>query len=150
MTEIMGLDMPTEMVVALACDGGLGAEIAGEGVMNLGRAFQYAGARSALISLWKVDARSSNSFGERLVAGLMSREDKEAAVLAARGLLREQGYEHPYYWGGFILVGERDRSARDSDTMLWTAAITLIVVTLGTTVMFRRRKRRGGEKCFRS
>jgi hypothetical protein len=38
---------------------GLGKELSGEGVMSMGRAFQYAGARSVLMILWSVSEDSS-------------------------------------------------------------------------------------------
>ena len=108
MSDVLDLKMPTELVAALACETGLGSDVRGEGVMHLGRAFQYAGARSALMSLWSVEDESTNELGARVLAGMEKGEGKDAALLAARRLLREKGYEHPFFWAGFILVGERD------------------------------------------
>jgi tetratricopeptide (TPR) repeat protein len=108
MSEVMGLKMPTEVAAALACVTGMGGLVGGEGVMNLGRAFQYAGARSVLVSLWSVSDESTNVFGERFFAGLKRGESKDAAVLAARRQLREQGYGHPFHWAALVLIGERD------------------------------------------
>ena len=108
MSELMGLWMPTELALALACQTGLGGELAGEGVMHLGRAFQYAGARSVLMSLWSVELESTMLLGERVLAELEAGKAKDEALLAARRLLRQKGYEHPLFWAGFILVGERD------------------------------------------
>ncbi len=108
MREIMNLKMPTELAAALACETGLGSGLAGEGVMNLGRAFQFAGARSALVSLWSVEDESTNLLGEKLVDAVCRGGRKDEAMLAARAMLRERGYGHPFYWAGFILVGERN------------------------------------------
>ncbi len=107
MTEVMSLRMPTELAAALACETGVGGEVAGEGAMHLGRAFQHAGAASVLMSLWSVEDQSTNLLGERVLAGMRNGETKAAALMAARRLLREKGYEHPYFWSGFILMGER-------------------------------------------
>jgi hypothetical protein len=38
---------------------GLGKEIGGEGLIGLTRAFQYAGAQSAMASLWKISDRTT-------------------------------------------------------------------------------------------
>jgi CHAT domain-containing protein/tetratricopeptide (TPR) repeat protein len=136
MSEVMELRMPTEMVAALACSTGLGELVSGEGVMGLGRAFQYAGARSALVSLWNVEDKSTNLFGESVFAALERGEAKDGAVLAARRLLRQRGYEHPYYWAAFILIGERDfapapGAEAGAFTPGWIACVAALVVAGG-------------------
>ncbi len=59
MTQAMGLNMNAEIVALTACQSGLGKRTAGEGTMGMGRAFQYAGAKSVLMSLWSVSEVAS-------------------------------------------------------------------------------------------
>jgi tetratricopeptide (TPR) repeat protein len=113
MQEVMELEMPTELVGALACHTGEGGIMAGEGVMNLGRAFQYAGARSVLVSLWGVSGESTNMLTKWMLEGMRSGKSKDDALLEARRRLRQAGYEHPFYWAPFILIGERDMVGRN-------------------------------------
>ena len=54
MTEVMGMKLNADVVALTACQTGLGNNLAGEGVMSMGKAFQYAGAKSILMSLWSV------------------------------------------------------------------------------------------------
>jgi hypothetical protein len=108
MTEVMGLDMNAEIVALTACQTGLGKRTAGEGTMGMGRAFQYAGAKSVLMSLWSVSEVASvklvKSFFEHIKAG----KSKPEALELARSELRKGVFDHPFFWAGFILVGETD------------------------------------------
>jgi CHAT domain-containing protein len=56
MSEVLGLRLNADLVTLTACQSGLGKKVPDEGIMGMGRAFQYAGARSVLMSLWSVQA----------------------------------------------------------------------------------------------
>lgn len=148
--EIMELSIPTEVVAALACRTGIGEIIPGEGVMNLARAFQLAGARSVLVSLWSVEDKSTNSFTLRFLTGLRNGEDKDIAILAARKLVRGQGYEHPYYWASFALAGERNQLSRDllkkshlSSILVVGIFILIVFALIAATIVWEYRDLRG-------
>src|SRR5262249_52502051 len=79
----------TELVVLSACDTGLGTIRAGEGVLGLRRSFQIAGARSLVLSLWKVDDLATALLMERLYEGLITGNDRDKALREARRYVRE-------------------------------------------------------------
>jgi tetratricopeptide (TPR) repeat protein len=108
MSEVMGLKMNADIVALTACQTGLGLRISGEGTMGMGRAFQYAGARSVLMSMWSVAQSSSVKLVESFFRHLQTGKSKLEALRLARNQIREAGYDHPFFWAPFILVGEVD------------------------------------------
>ncbi len=106
MTEVMGMKLNANVVALTACQTGVGSNLSGEGVMSMGRAFQYAGAKSILMSLWSVSESGSVLLVEKFFEHLDSGKTKLEALKLAREDVREAGYKHPFYWAPFILVGE--------------------------------------------
>lgn len=106
MSEVMGLKMNADIVALTACQTGLGRAISGEGVMGMGRAFQYAGAQSVLMSLWSVAESPSVDLVESFFQHVKEGKIKLEALRLARKQIREAGYDHPFFWASFILAGE--------------------------------------------
>jgi tetratricopeptide (TPR) repeat protein len=106
MTEVMGLKLNCDIAALTACQTGLGRHISGEGTMGMGRAFQYAGAKSVLMSLWSVSETASVNLVENFFRHLKEGKNKLEALRLARDEIRKAGCDHPFYWAPFILVGE--------------------------------------------
>ncbi len=106
MSDILSLKMNADIVALTACQTGLGKEVSGEGVVSMGYAFQYAGAKSVLMSLWEVEALSAVTLAENFLRYRKSGKTKLESLKAARDDIRNAGYKHPFFWSGFILVGE--------------------------------------------
>ena len=104
--EVAGLDLRgCELAVLSACETGLGEVRTGEGVFGLRRAFVLAGARTLVMSLWKVPDEQTQElmvdFYRRVLAG-----QPRADALRQAQLTLRQKYPDPYYWGAFICQGE--------------------------------------------
>jgi len=106
LSEVMQMRLNAEVVALTACGTGLGHAVDGEGVMGLGRAFQYAGARSVLVSLWSVAEDSTTMLAESFFRHLKQGAGRREALRLARAEIRREGYGHPFYWAPFILVGD--------------------------------------------
>ncbi|MFY9822752.1 MAG: CHAT domain-containing protein [Thermoanaerobaculia bacterium] len=109
-----------DLVVLSACDTGLGEELGGEGLIGLTRAFQYAGARSVMASLWSVNDQATAElmirFYKHLRAGLPKDQALQAAqreliagpieITSDTGERVLRDFSSPYYWAGFQLYGD--------------------------------------------
>ena len=102
--EKMRID--ADLVTLSACESGLGKEMGGEGLIGLTRAFQYAGARSVLASLWKVEDKSTAALMKRFYANLKAGGTKDEALrLAQVELIRSAEFSAPRDWAAFQLNG---------------------------------------------
>lgn len=95
MPDILSLKLNTDVVALASCQTGLGKELSGEGVMSMGRTFQYAGAKSVLMSLWSVSESGSVFLSEKFFEHLKEGQDKLDALKLARDGVRNAGYRHP-------------------------------------------------------
>lgn len=106
--EIFNLKLPAELVVLSACQTGLGKEVKGEGLISLTRGFMYAGAPRVVVSLWSVNDRATAELMARFYRGMLKDKLRPAAALRAAqvSLIREPGWESPFYWAAFTMQGE--------------------------------------------
>ncbi|WP_152557249.1 CHAT domain-containing protein, partial [Prochlorococcus sp. MIT 0601] len=108
--EVTKLDWQgTELAVISGCESGKGDIQSGEGVYGLKRAIAVAGARSSLLSLWKVDDRATASFMKKFYQKLKAGEGRADALAATQQEFRNHpipGYRHPYVWAAFQLSGD--------------------------------------------
>ena len=109
--EIMELRLKARLVTLSACETALGSSYfteipAGDDFVGLTRAFLFAGSRSVLASLWKVDDRSTLELMEVFYRERGGAESAGALVAAQRAMRQAKGrYSHPYFWAAFVLVG---------------------------------------------
>jgi len=102
--DLYQLNLPAELITLSGCATGLTVVAAGDELLGLARGLIYAGTRSALLTLWDVQDRSTAEFMTSLYRHLSNNGDKGLAMKKATLGLRER-YPHPYYWAPFILLG---------------------------------------------
>ena len=66
----------------------------------------YAGTDTVFVSLWSVADESTYKLMAKFFDNLKNGKDKMTALKNAKDYLRNNGYDNPFYWAPFILMGE--------------------------------------------
>jgi CHAT domain-containing protein len=108
--EAAGMDLAgTELVTLSACDTARGEIRSGEGVYGLQRALTVAGARSTLLSLWRVGDQRTAVFMAEFYKRLKAGQPRADALRDTQAFFRKHPdptYRDVYAWGGFQLTGD--------------------------------------------
>ncbi len=108
--EVSAMDLRgTDLVVLSACETGLGKVEQGEGVYGLRRAFQMAGAKTVVSSLWRVPDDETMKFMKTLYS-TKAKTYPELMQQVALQRIREARLRcrptHPFTWGAFVATGD--------------------------------------------
>jgi hypothetical protein len=138
--------LSADLVVLSACETGLGKDVRGEGLVGLTRGFMYAGAKSVVASLWKVDDRATAEFmGHFYKAMLRDGMPPSAALRSAKESMRRQKqWRAPYFWAGFVLQGEyreRINVSGQAAVSAWAVAVPASVLAAAGSLIFLARRR---------
>ncbi|HKU76911.1 MAG TPA: CHAT domain-containing tetratricopeptide repeat protein [Pyrinomonadaceae bacterium] len=130
--DVFSLKLSAELTVLSACDTGLGKDVRGEGLIGLTRGLMFAGSRSVVASLWKVDDRATAVFMAHFYKALLQDKMSRAAALryAKEQLRKEPSWSSPFFWAGFVLQGEYDRPIVAEQRVSRVSASLILLMTV--------------------
>jgi len=146
--DIYNLNLNAELVVLSACRSALGKDINGEGFIGLTRGFMYAGSKSVIASLWKVDDQATAELMEHFYKAMLRDGLSPAAALksAKKAMLNDSRWNSPYYWAAFVLQGEYKQTITVHNER-WKIIYALVILSIvlasligGTYAVKRMRK----------
>lgn len=140
--ELYNESLTSDLVVLSACNTGNGVLFVGDGVQSVSNAFTYAGVPSSVMSLWKVDDKSSAMLMASFYKHLNMGKPKDLALKLAKKDYMDSDLDtelkHPYYWAGFIVSGNTEPFSPSKNSNLWW--LTLLVLPLGILYYYGRSK----------
>lgn len=142
--EIYNQNLSSNLAILTACETGKPTYQAGEGMISLAHAFNYAGSESILTSLWKIDEKSSTQIIESFYKNLKDGLPKDEALKKAKldYLATAQGRTMaPQYWAGLVLIGDTTpiELKSSSNLIFWLGIAMSILILIGVIVRKKRR-----------
>ena len=130
--EIYNLPLHADLVVLSACQTGLGKDFRGEGLVGLTRGFMYAGSKSVIATLWKVDEEATTELMKHFYEGLFRQGLTPAAALrqAKIAIWKEKRWRSPFFWAAFELHGEYANPINVGNRNLQNNLVLLLLVLL--------------------
>ena len=130
--EIYGYNLQTDLLVLSACETGIGTISKGEGAMSLAYGFAYAGVQNLIVSLWKVNDKSTELLMNGFYSNFAETGNKSNSLAQSKldYLLNEDisaAKKSPYYWASFVYIGNMDSNEASKFSMWWLLVIGIIV-----------------------
>lgn len=143
--EIYNHHFPSHLTILTACDTGKPGYRPGEGMTSLAHAFHYAGSRSLLMSLWKIDEQTSSFITQKFFDHLSKGHNKAEALSMAKNdyLKTARGRTlAPVYWAGIVVTGDNSpvhlTPKRWISTLIWSGTIIIILSLIIWSGFFRK------------
>jgi CHAT domain-containing protein len=141
--ELKNMYLPAEMAVLSACNTGAGKNAVREGIIGLGRAFQYAGTKSLVMSKWEVSDATApilmKYFYENIKEGMIKSRAMQQAKLKFLNSASGE-HVHPYYWSSFFILGDNGALAFKSGYPWYYFLLLIPIIVLAYYALRKRFK----------
>lgn len=121
--DLYDMSLNADMVTLSACQTGIGRLQKGQGMMSLSKGFYYAGAKSLVTTLWKINDKSTvklmGFFYEGLSKGKSKKEALRDAKLTYLETTEDELLKHPYYWAAFTVSGNVSPLQSSTSSIWW-------------------------------
>lgn len=140
--EIYNQNLSSNLAILTACETGKPTYQAGEGMISLAHAFNYAGSESIMTSLWKIDEQSSAQiiahFYKYIKKGLSKDEALQKAKLDYISSANGRTIA-PQYWAGLVLIGDTSPIPlqRSTNLAFWLS-IAIVFIILFVVILRKR------------
>ena len=131
--DLYNSTLNADMVTLSACQTGIGKLQKGQGMLSLSKGFYYAGAKSLVNTLWKINDKSTVKLMQFFYEGLSEGKSKKEALRDAKLKYLEttddELLKHPYYWAAFVVSGDASPIS-NKNTLWWIVGFGLAALLL--------------------
>ena len=141
--EIYNLRLNARLAVLSSCNSGYGKLQKGEGIMSLARGFLYAGVPSIVMTIWEIEDKSGVDIMKSFYSHLGKGKRTDEALRLARLEFIENSdmlRSHPYFWGGYVCIGNPREAVSTSPAVLAFSAVAVILAALIVSWYLKRRR----------
>ena len=144
--DIYNCNINTNLAILTACESGKPGYQDGEGMVSLAHAFNYAGSKSILTSLWQVDEQSASFITEKFIENLAANLPAGEALQQAKITYLRQAdgrMQSPAYWAGLVLMGDGSNIAikPKNNMVIWLLGLAACLAT-GIIIYVKRKGRK--------
>ncbi len=140
--DIRTLNLKADLVFLSACQTSLGKDDLQEGSESLAYSFLYAGAKSVIMTQWSIPDETTPQvvieFYRNLDKGMRKSEALRQAKLTYLANQENPELRHPYYWAGFVLIGE-DNEVQLGKDYFWFYVLGILALGI-TCAWWMKRK----------
>lgn len=109
MTEIMQMEIKSDLVILSACNTAAGEDKTSEGYSGLAKAFIFSGTKSLLVSNWYVETYAAKELIINFMKNMINHNKRASSSLNTtmiNFIKSNPEKSHPFYWAPFIVVGK--------------------------------------------
>lgn len=143
--ELYNLKLNSRMAVLSSCNSGSGKLQRGEGVISLARGFIYSGCPSIVMTLWSVEDKSGVKLMTKFYESLLNGKSKSEALQDSKIEFiknADQLKAHPYFWSGYVVIGNNDALFNNNTSILIGILILGILVCFILIMYYKSKKRK--------
>lgn len=131
--EIYGYNLNNDLLVLSACETGIGTLRKGEGLMSLARGFSFAGVKNLIVSLWKVNDKSTSLLMSSFYENLKVLGDKSLSLHKSKlDYLNNNSISNakksPFYWASFVYIGNTMDLSNDNFSLGWLIILGFVLL----------------------
>lgn len=145
LSDIYNCNIKTDLAMLTACESGKPGYDDGEGMISFAHAFNYAGSKSILTGLWKIDEQATAIITEYFLENLARKMPSDVALQKAK--LKYLGeakgrMQAPAYWAGLVLLGDTNIIELEKPRRTWVWLTGAMVAILVPIIVRRRRNKK--------
>ena len=140
--ELYNLRLNARLAVLSACESGIGKNFRGEGVYSMSRAFSYAGCPTTVMSLWRINDKTTPEILGQFYRQINKGMTVDQALCQAKLIYLDHNQgnlAHPNNWAAMVVHGTTEKVVNQLQIRL---ILPILIAVLFLSILMVRRNRK--------